>query len=338
MLFDPFFLRGLHLKNRIIMAPMCQYSAENDGLPQPWHETHYVTRAVGQVGAIIIEATAVEPRGRISAKDLGLWDDNQIEPLSRIIKECQSHGCKVGIQISHAGRKASIFNEPIVAPSSIPFNNKYQTPEELNHANIEKIIAAFSAAVQRADQAGADFIEIHAAHGYLINQFLSPLTNIREDEYGQDRTLFLKQVLESVRQQLSSDKPISVRISAEEYKASGNHPQDFAELLNPIKNLIDIIHISSGGVVDYTDISDFPGYQVKFSETIKEQLQLPTIAVGKIASPIHAEEILRNKRADLVALGRELLRNPYWALGSAKELNASIDWPIQYFRAHTGFK
>jgi NADPH2 dehydrogenase len=338
MLFDPFFLRGLHLKNRIIMAPMCQYSAENDGLPQAWHETHYVSRAVGQVGAIILEATAIEPRGRISNKDLGLWDDNQIKPLARIIEKCQSQGCKVGIQLSHAGRKADIVSEPIVAPSPIRFNDKYQLPEELDQAEIEKIIDAFSAAVRRADLAGADFIEIHAAHGYLINQFLSPLSNIREDEYGQNRSLFLQQVVEKSRQQLSADKPISVRISAEEYQTGGNHPEDFGELLDPIKNLIDMVHVSSGGIVDYSSMPVYPGYQVKFSETVKEQLHLPTITVGKLDSPTMAEEVLQNKRADLVALGRELLRNPYWALSAAAELKASIDWPIQYLRAHQNFK
>ncbi|MBU2514239.1 NADH:flavin oxidoreductase/NADH oxidase [bacterium] len=333
MLFDPFFLRGMHLKNRIIMAPMCQYSAGEDGFPQSWHEIHYVSRAVGQVGAIILEATAVEPRGRISNKDLGLWSDNHIKPLAQIIEKCQSYGCKVGIQISHAGRKADIFNEPIVAPSPVRFNNKYQLPEELDHAEIEKIIDAFSAAVQRADLTGADFIEIHAAHGYLINQFLSPLSNLRTDEYGQNRSLFLQQILERARRQLSSDKPISVRISAEDYKAGGNHPENFGELLNPIKSLIDIVHVSSGGVVDDTEIPAFPGYQVKFSEIIRQQLKLPTIAVGKLDSPILAEEILQNKRADLIALGRELLRNPYWVLRTSSELKSSIDWPIQYLRA-----
>jgi NADPH2 dehydrogenase len=335
-LFSNFEIKDLKLKNRIVMAPMCQYSADNKGYMNNWHLIHYSTRAVGGVGLIMLEATAVEARGRISDRDLGIWDDNHIDGLSKIIEQCHSNGAKVGIQLAHAGRKCSIASEEIVAPSSIAFSLDYQTPKELSKEDIQKIVEAFGQGARRAFEAGFDLIEIHGAHGYLINEFLSPLTNKRTDEYGgskKNRARFLKEVLSRVKDEWPEDKPITLRVSAEDYEPSGNHPAILAELINIFKDDgIDIINVSSGGVLPI-GVDDFPGYQVTFSEIIRSDSNIPTIAGGIITSPLMAEEILRNNRADLIFLGRELLRNPYWSLQAASELRDNIEWPHQYERS-----
>jgi NADPH2 dehydrogenase len=333
LLFSPYRIKGLTCKNRIAMAPMCQYSAKQDGLPQEWHRLHYATRAVGQVGLMIIEATAVEPRGRISDKDLGLWSDEAIEPFAAMLQAVKAQHCRVGIQIAHAGRKASIDNEPTVSPSAIRFSDQLPLPVELTPAEIKKIVSAFAAAVRRAVQAGADFIEIHAAHGYLINQFLSPLTNHRRDAYGTDRSLFLREILEAVAQFAPKEMPIFVRVSAEEHHKGGNHPEDLCRLLEQVSDLIDLVHVSSGGVVAEAVVEMFPGYQLSFAETIKRTLNIDVMAVGMLDSPELAEQTLQAGRADLIALGRELLRNPYWPLHAARSLNVDIDWPTAYERA-----
>jgi NADPH2 dehydrogenase len=334
LLFEPYTIKGMTLKNRVAMAPMCQYSADNDGLLQDWHRVHYISRAVGQVGMIITEATAVEPRGRISDRDLGLWNDTAITQFSRLIEQVKVHDCKIGIQIAHAGRKATIRDEAIVAPSAIPLNDQLQVPLELTEPEIKGIVSAFGKSVQRAVTAGVDFVEIHAAHGYLINQFLSPLTNKRTDAYGKDRSLFLKEVVEEVVTHLPEQMPIFLRVSAEDYVEGGNHPEEICRLLDPVKHLIDLIHVSSGGVMENAVINLYPGYQVAFAETVRKQLQLPVMAVGMLESPQLAEAALRNGYADLIALGRELLRNPYWPLHAAKTLGEEIDWPEQYQRAN----
>jgi NADPH2 dehydrogenase len=333
LLFEPFTIKAMQLKNRIVMAPMCQYAAGEDGMPRSWHETHYVSRAVGQVGMIITEATAVETRGRISEKDLGLWDDEFIAPLSKIIRTCQAQGCKFGIQIAHAGRKADVRNEPIIAPSPLSFNDQYSVPVEMDANDIRKVVGAFGQGVRRAVEAGVDFVEIHAAHGYLINQFLSPLTNRRQDDYGKDRALFLRQVLEEVHRFLPDEKPLIVRVSAEDYQEGGNHPDDVSRLLEPLKPFFDMVHVSSGAVVDGVSYATYPGYQLQFSQAVRRHLDMPTIAVGMLEAPALAEEALRNGRADLIALGRELLRNPYWPMHAARELDADIEWPSSYLRA-----
>ena len=334
-LFEPYSLKGVAFKNRIAMAPMCQYSAKGDGLLQEWHRIHYVSRAVGQVGMIITEAIAVESRGRISCQDLGIWDDKMIVPLAEMIQQVQSHGCKIGVQIAHSGRKAVVPGESIVAPSAIPFNNDFQVPLELTASEIKGVVSAFGNAVRRAIEAGVDFVEIHAAHGYLINQFLSPLTNKRTDAYGKDRSLFLKEVLEAVHQYVPKQMPVFIRVSAEDYIAEGNHPEEICRLLEPVKHLIDLVHVSSGGVVADAVIKMFPGYQVAFASTIKKQLQLPVMAVGMLESPELAEKTLREEDADFIALGRGLLRNPYWPLQAAKALGIDIPWPKAYQRAKT---
>ena len=333
LLFSPYTLKSVTFKNRVAMAPMCQYSAATDGLPNDWHRIHYVSRAIGQVGMILTEATAVEPRGRISDRDLGLWSDNAIAPFTELLEQIKSHGCRVGIQIAHAGRKSTVTHEPIVAPSAIAFDDQYQVPRELSPEEISDIVQSFGNAVRRAIVAGADFIEIHGAHGYLINQFLSPLTNRRTDAYGKNRSRFLQEVLEETATHIPPGMPVFLRISAEDYKDGGNHPEDLCRLLEPVKHLIDLVHVSSGGVAADALVKIAPGYQVPFAETIRNQLQLPVMAVGMLESPSLAEETLKKGQADFIALGRELLRNPYWPLHAARNLGDDIEWPTPYQRA-----
>ena len=336
ILFSSFTLKNLEIKNRIVMAPMCQYSADEDGNVGNWHIIHYASRAIGGVGLIIIEATAVEPRGRISANDLGIWKDEHIDGLKRIVEECKKYGAKVGIQLAHAGRKCSVASENIVAPSAIPFSEDYKTPIELTQDEIQNIIESFKMGARRSLEAGFDIIEIHGAHGYLINEFLSPLSNHRTDKYGgslENRARFLKEILQSVREVWPRELPIILRVSAEDYVTDGNHPEDLANIINLLKEYeVDIVNVSSGAVVP-AEIKAYPGYQVPFAEVIKKQTGLPTIAGGLITNPLMAEEILRNNRSDLVFLGRELLRNPYWPLHAAKEVRDDIKWPVQYERS-----
>lgn len=335
-LFSNYKVKNLELKNRIVMAPMCMYSADSEGNPGTWHYLHYGNRAVGGTGLIILEATAVETNGRISAKDLGIWDDSHIEKLKAIVQECKKYGAKMGIQLAHAGRKCEVTTEDIIAPSAIAFNEEYKTPREMSIDDIKRVVSSFKEGARRAKEAGFDVIEIHGAHGYLINEFLSPLTNKRKDEYGgnfQNRARFLREVIEAVREVWAKELPLILRISAEEYADGGNNPKDIAEIINYVKEVgIDIINVSSGAVVE-AKIKTYPGYQVKFAETIKEITNLPVIAGGLITSPLMAEEILQNNRADLVFIGRELLRNPYWPLNAAKELKDDIEWPDQYSRS-----
>lgn len=335
-LFSNIKIKDMELKNRVVMAPMCMDSAENDGKANEWHYIHYVTRAIGGVGLILLEATAVESRGRITDKDLGLWCDSQIEGLKRIVTESKKYGTKVGIQLAHAGRKCEVTTEEIIAPSSISYNEKYKTPNEMSKEDIAKVIESFRNATLRAIKAGFDVIELHGAHGYLINQFLSPLTNKREDEYGgslENRARFLNKVIKEVRTVWTEDKPLIVRISAEEYLRDGNHPNDLSSLINLVKNNgVDIVDVSSGGVAP-ANIKIYPGYQLTFSEIIKQSTNLLTIAGGLVTTAEMADEIIQNDRADLVYLGRELLRNPYWPLQASKNLEYDIEWPIQYERS-----
>lgn len=334
-LFSKFELKGMELKNRIVMPPMCMYTAE-DGMANDWHFVHYTTRAVGGVGLIIFEATGVESRGRITDRDLGLWKDEQVEGLRKIVTACQSQGARVGIQLGHAGRKSEVMSEPSIAPSPIAFSEKYRVPVEMTKNEIKAVEIAFREAARRADQAGFDTIEIHAAHGYLISEFLSPLTNKRTDEYGgseENRGRFLKEILQEIKTVWPEEKPIIVRVSAEDYAEGGNHDDTMANILNALKKEgIDLVNVSSGAVVNIT-MKVYPGYQTKFAETIKNSTQLSVITGGLITSPLMAEEILQNDRADFIFLGRELLRNPYWPLQAAKELKEELEWPVQYSRA-----
>ena len=341
-LFSPLTLRGLTLRNRIVMSPMCMYSAGGDGRATDWHLGHYVARAAGGAGLLITEATAVEPRGRISANDLGLWDDAQIESLARLVRLVRAEGAAIGVQLAHAGRKAWSADrghgpEQPVAPSALPFAAEWNTPAELTPAEMDKIVAAWRSAAQRADAAGFDAIEIHAAHGYLNHQFLSPLSNRRGDEYGgplQNRMRFPLRVVEAVRDAWPQDKPLLVRISATDWADGGLTPDDQVLVARELKARgVDLIDCSSGGSVPTPPPDPGPGYQVPFAAQIRCEADIPTAAVGLITTPELADEIVRNGRADLVALGRELLRHPHWPLDAARLLGHEIDWPRQYRRA-----
>lgn len=335
-LFSNIKIKDLELKNRIVMAPMCMVAADEEGYAKDWHEIHYASRAIGGTGLIILEATAVESRGRIKEGDLGIWDDSHIEGLARIVQSSKALGAKVGIQLAHAGRKCEVKSEKIIAPSPIAFNDTYPTPEEMTIDDIKFVINAFKEGARRANEAGFDTIEIHGAHGYLINEFLSPLTNKRKDEYGgsiENRVRFLREITQEIKTVWPENKPIILRVSAEEYVEDGNHPEDLVEIINIVKDKgIDIIDISSGGVVP-ARIDVYPGYQIIFAEIIKKGTNLPVIAGGLVTEPDMAEEILKNNRADFIFLGRELLRNPYWPLQAASKLNHDIEWPYSYSRA-----
>lgn len=315
------------------MSPMCMYSCKNeDGNVENWHLTHYTSRAVGQVGLIIIEATAVAPQGRISPQDLGIWSDDHIGGLQQLTGLIKEHGAKTGIQLAHAGRKAVLDGE-IFAPSPIPFNDQMKTPKKMSAEEIQKTVEAFKNGAARAKKAGFDVIEIHGAHGYLINEFLSPLTNRRTDEYGgshENRYRFLKEVIAAVK--MVWEGPLFVRISASDYHDEGLTVDDYVTFARWMKeDGVDLIDVSSGAVVP-ARIPIYPGYQVGFSEKIRHEADIPTGAVGLITSGLHAEEILQNNRADLIFLGRELLRDPYWPRTAAHDLGAGIEAPQQYER------
>jgi NADPH2 dehydrogenase len=332
-LFSPYTIKDVTLKNRIVMAPMCMYSSHNeDGQVENWHRTHYTSRAVGQVGLIIIEATAVTPQGRISPQDLGIWSDEHVAGLKELVELMKEQGAKTGIQLAHAGRKA-VLEGDIIAPSALPFNEKMKTPLEMTKEDIGATVDAFKKGAERALKAGFDVIEIHGAHGYLINEFLSPLSNKRTDEYGgsvENRYRFLREVIETVKTVWNG--PLFVRVSANDYHEEGLTVVDYVIFSQWMKEQgVDLIDVSSGAVVP-ARINVYPGYQVKLSETIMKNAEIPTGAVGLITSGIQAEEILQNERADLIFLARVLLRDPYWPRTAAKELGVSIEGPKQYER------
>ncbi|GAA0108313.1 NADH:flavin oxidoreductase/NADH oxidase [Clostridium tertium] len=333
-LFTPYKIKGLELKNRIVMPPMCQYSVENkDGIATEWHYMHYVSRAIGGTGLIIVEMTDVEPDGRITDYDLGLWCDDQIEPLKRIIDECHKYGAKVAVQIAHAGRKAEDAEIP-VAPSAIPFDDSSKTPRELSTEEVKKMIEKFRLAVRRAVKAGFDAIEIHGAHGYLIHQFHSPLTNKRSDEYGKDLTKFGSEVIKAAKNEMPEDMPLIMRISGREYVEGGYGIEKGIELAKAYQKAgADMFHISAGGEGPIA-AAGRPGthaaYQVPYAKAIKEALNTEVIAVGKLDEPELANAVIGNEEADLVAIGRAMFRNPYWALQAAVKLNKKTDLPKQY--------
>ena len=327
---QPYTLKSITLKNRIVMPPMCMYQATN-GQVNAFHRAHYATRAMGQVGFIIVEATAVTPEGRITDRDLGIWSDDHIAGLKQLVDEVHAYGAKIGIQLEHAGRKSTSTSLPHLAPSAIPFSERYDTPNAMTQADIDRVIAAFKAAAIRADKAGFDAIELHGAHGYLINEFLSPLTNQRTDAYGgsaQQRGQFLRELVEAIRPVWPSEKLFQIRVTAEEYHPDGNHPQDVIEHLRPVANAFDVIHVSSGGLVNVS-MSPFPLYQVDFAKAIKAALKKPVIAVGLITTPEQVESVLQD--VDLVALGRELLRHPNW-VNTAYAADHNVDAVFESYR------
>ncbi len=350
-LFTPFTLRSVTLRNRVVVSPMCEYSCE-DGFATDWHLVHLGSRAVGGAGLVFAEATAVEARGRISPGDLGIWKDEHIEPLARAAGFIRAHGAAAGIQIAHAGRKASTrvpwdrHGSQIapgdggwipVAPSPIPFRDGETTPHELTREEIRGLIQAFADAARRAILAGFEVIEIHGAHGYLIHEFLSPLANHRNDEYGgsfDNRIRLACEIAAAVRAAIPESTPLFLRISATDWAEGGWTLDESVELARRVKEAgVDLIDCSSGGMVPYAKIELGPGYQVPFSERIRREAQIPTAAVGMITEPDQAEEIVAQGRADLTMLAREFLRDPYWPLRAAKALGVKAPVPVQYERA-----
>ncbi len=340
-LFTPFSIKNISLRNRIVMPPMCMYSAGADGRSTPWHSFHYRTRAQGGTGLIIQEATAVEARGRISSEDLGIWDDSQIPGLSRIVKGIKDEGSVPGIQLAHAGRKCCVKEEDVIAPSPINFdpeNPAYYTPRQMSLKEIDEVIESFKKAAERAKKAGYEILEIHGAHGYLINEFLSPLTNTRTDSFGgsvRNRTEFLRLIISAVRSVLEDETPLMLRVSAEDYAPGGNTPDDLVKIIDLVKDCgIDMIHVSTGGVVPHVNIPISPGYQIPAAKKIKEMTGLPVIGGGLITTASQGETIISDGDSDLVFFGRQLLRNPYFAQQSAQKAGVNIEyWPKQYERA-----
>lgn len=339
-LLAPYQIKGLELKNRIVMAPMCQYSVTaKDGIPTDWHYVHYLSRAVGGTGLIIMEMTDVHPDGRTTDFDLGLWSDDHIPAFRRIIDGVHSHGAKIGIQIAHAGRKAEDAKEP-VAPSAIKFpGDRYKTPRALTTDEAEEIVRLYGDAARRAVEAGVDMIELHGAHGYLIHQFHSAFTNHRDDVYGQDLARFGVEVIQAVRQEMPAGMPLFFRISAVEY-ADGGYDIDHAIKLGQAyrDTGVDVFHVSSGGEgkPGIRKPGNYPGYQVPFARRFREELQVPTVVVGMLDDPAVAQSVIGSEDADLVAVARGMLRDPYWATHAALALGgkdrASI--PQQYTSAY----
>lgn len=341
-LFDALPLRSLTLRNRIMMAPMCMYSAGEDALATDFHLMHYGARAIGGAALLMQEATAVEARGRITVNDLGLYNDEQIENLRRIVDLVHSFGALMGVQIAHAGRKAwsnrkGVGPEQAVAPSATAFGADWQTPRALAVPELEGIVEAFAAAARRALAAGYDTIELHAAHGYLIHEFISPLSNQRTDDYGgslQNRMRLLERVVDAVRRELPADKPLLARLSCTDWLPGGVTIDDMVQVAAMLKEHgVDLVDCSSGGSSPAAVAPSKPGYQVPFAERVRREAGVATGAVGLIWAPEMADEIVCNERADLVILGRELLRNPHWPLLAAHQLGQSITWPKQYERA-----
>lgn len=347
-LLSPLQIKNITLRNRIVMSPMCMYSSEN-GYADNWHFVHYATRAVGGCGAIIQEATAVSPEGRISYGDLGIWDDKQVSAYQKMTSFIAQHGTVPGIQLAHAGRKASC-NLPqngegqlksgpnswqTVAPSPIPFHESDNAPAELTKEGIEKVVKDFEAAAVRATNAGYKILEIHAAHGYLIHEFLSPLTNKRTDEYGgsfENRVRLLLQIVKAIGKVLQADQSLWVRISATDWVDGGWDIEESVKLSALLKESgVDVMDVSTGGNLPHVRIPVAPGYQVPFAEKVKKQVGITTGAVGLITEARQAEKLLVDNKCDLVILGRVLLRDPYFALNAQKVLGETANAvPAQY--------
>ena len=347
-LLSEFRLRDIALPNRIGVSPMCQYSSV-DGFANDWQFAHLAARAVGGAGLVFTEAAAVSPEGRISPQDLGVWSEKHFEPLARIARFIDAQGAVAGIQLAHAGRKASVHRpwsgrgavpEALggwrpVGPSAVAFGEGYATPDELSIDRIEALRQAFAIAAARAHAAGFRVVEIHAAHGYLLHQFLSPLSNDRADSYGgsfDNRTRFLRECVAAVRRALPEPSLLFVRISATDWTDGGWDLDQSVELARRLKGLgVDVVDCSSGGNVERAEIPVGPGYQVPFAQRIRREADIATAAVGMITAPAQADQIIRTGQADLVLIARELLREPYWPLHAAQELG-HLAWPAQYLR------
>jgi 2,4-dienoyl-CoA reductase-like NADH-dependent reductase (Old Yellow Enzyme family) len=350
-LFDSLVIRDIGFANRVFVSPMCQYSS-TDGHANDWHFVHLGSRAVGGAGMVLTEATAVLAEGRISPQDLGIWSDDHIEPLARIVRFIHDQGSVAGMQLAHAGRKASTYRpwegqgkvpeteggwNRVVAPSAVAFTDHYPLPVAATKEQIQAIVAAFGEAARRACEAGFRVVEIHAAHGYLIHEFLSPLSNQRTDAYGgsfENRTRILREIVAAVRRSWPERAPLFLRMSATEWVDGGWDIQQSIELARQVKELgVDLIDCSSGGNVAQAKIPVGPGYQTAFAERIRRESGVMTGALGMITSAVQAEHILATGQADAVIIAREMLRDPYWPLRAARELGQATSWPVQYLRA-----
>lgn len=351
ILFSPLSIRSSAFRNRLWVSPMCMYSAV-DGVVQEWHHTHLAQFASGGAGLIVAEATAVVPEGRISPRDAGLWNDEQRDAWAPIVEVIHSRGAAAGIQLAHAGRKASTWwpwadergsvpetdgGWTTTAPSAIAFEG-FAAPVALDAAGIDAVVAGFAAATRRALDAGFDVLEVHGAHGYLLHQFLSPLSNLRDDEYGgslENRARLLLRVVDAIREVAGDDVPVFVRISATDHAEGGFTPEEAATVSTwATEHGADLIDVSSGGLVAHQQISVFPGYQVPLAESVRQGGRIPVSAVGLITAAEQAEQVLADGAADAIFAGREWLRDPHFALRAAHELGADITWPPQYERAH----
>lgn len=353
-LFAPLQQRSITLPNRIVCSPMCQYSS-TDGFASEWHFVHLGSRAIGGAGLVITEAAAVSPEGRISPQDLGIWKDEHIQPLARITAFLREQGSVPGIQLAHAGRKASMAVpwegqhtvspseggwENVVGPSAERYSEHYSVPHELDRTGMDKVVADFAAAAQRAVKAGFLLAEVHAAHGYLAHEFLSPLSNRRTDEYGgslANRARFPLEIIRAVRSNFPEELPVWVRLSVTDWVEGGLSVDDAIEFARLVKaEGIDLIDVSSGGNDPRQQIPVGPGYQVAFAERIRHEVGIATGAVGMITGPAQADQIIRTGQADLVLLARELLRDPYWPIHAADALHHPASWPKQYERGALG--
>lgn len=350
-LFSPFTLRGITFKNRVFVSPMDQYSGQ-DGVPNAWHFVHLGSRAVGGAGCVMQEATAVSPEGRISPGDLGLWNDTQCDAMRPITQFIKDNGAVPAIQIGHGGRKSctaapwlggATVSEaeggwrPILAPSPIPFSPVSPMPKEMSAQDIAKVVVDFRASARRAVEAGFQVIEIHAAHGYLLHEFLSPLSNQRTDDYGgslENRMRLVLEIARAVRSEMPNNLPLFARLSATDWVEGGWDVVQTIELAGKLREAgVDLIDTSSGGLIHDAKVPAGPGYQVPFSAEVRKATGMPTSTVGVITAPTQAEQIVATEQADVVMLARELLRNPYWPLLAARALGADVAWPVQYERA-----
>ena len=336
LLFSPLKIGDLQIKNRIVMPPMCMYKAKNEnGCPRCFHRLHYAARALGGAGLIIVEATAVEPRGRITSRDLGLWNDEQLEAHARLVKECVKYGAVMAVQLAHAGRKSEC--EGLIAPSAVKFSESYKTPRQMSADDIVAVKQAFVQAAIRAERAGYAATEIHAAHGYLISEFLSPEINLRDDEYGgrfENRTRFLKEILSEVKAAVQI--PVGVRISADSWVKGDWSLEDSVRLAKELEALgAAFIHVSAGGFFERTDSAPAftPLYQAGYAKAVKQAVSIPVIAVGLITKASEGEALLLGGVCDAVAYGRELLRNPYFAFNAMREFGENDKIENAYKRA-----
>jgi 2,4-dienoyl-CoA reductase-like NADH-dependent reductase (Old Yellow Enzyme family) len=349
-IFDPLSIRGITFPNRMVVSPMCEYSSE-DGFANDWHLVHLGSRAVGGAGLIFTEATAVTAEGRISPEDLGIWKDAHIEFLARIVRFLKSQGSVPGMQLAHAGRKGSTYKPGggsgaispkdggwvPVAPSAVAYSETYPMPRALLKEEIGGVVEAFALAAERALEAGFRVLEIHGAHGYLIHEFLSPLSNLRTDEYGgsfENRTRLAREIVTAIRKRMPEQMPLFIRISATDWREGGWDVDQSVELAKQLAPLgVDLVDCSSAGLAQDQKIIVGPGYQVPFSERIRREAGVKTGTVGLIETKEQVAEILANDKADLVFMAREFLRDPYWPLHAARELKQSMSWPVQYLRA-----